>query len=1334
MSAKELTAGRRRSKLMRGSFRRKPFSSVLLAAVMITTPASGQSTLKNSIEGIEIGGSKDYRTVTIHTQSKPTFTVFRLSDPMRVVVDISGGDLSKIDGPLEVEDGIIEHIALRQFRSQGFFVGRIVVGFAQTQTYNVTTEGNAVVVRAGDAPRGPLERMSPPPAAPVDRAAAKRFELAKMQAEQAANQARIERDAAERAEQASRKQQEEARRLAQEAKRLHQEAAQAKKNTEYLRQQAEKSVAHKRAEAQRAAQKAEQQLVTLRAQEQRNAEAQAQAEKAALQAKQALRDAQETAARAEAKHRERLAELQSEIAQAQAEKREAEKARAKAELARREAEQARRAAEHARRDAERSRRDMSSQLAAIEARALKAKRLYAEAESARQALAKQRQEIDRRNKSVQAERHALASKSQELSKQEKKLHEKSRALRLEARSVEQRRAQILTQENKLQRKRSSLDKRNKALEEKQRQLTALEQKLKAQSNRTQKQQGQDKANLQTHQNEKKRLEHERRELHKLRQQLEGQQRDVQQDQQKLARVRGQLAKDRDKLESSKRVLDKAQRLLTKQRAEHEKIIQESKSTKAIAVSTLIAEPQERPLLALADIPKSSPPAPLARLTGVYRDKSRGVESILLAFDGDAPTFRAERIENPPRLVVDMDRTKRSTRRTVYGVRHSLVSRVRLGDHEGKVTRAVFDLSKADTHHDVEATPKGLMVRLERSAQKSTLAQREGSPSRTPSKVLTPKSTPTNPTLSDVRFETQGELTRIVLDFEEGGEGEIQPRVDDRSRKAWVLELPGATVPKSLERSLDTTAYKSVVRLISTYQANPDAVKVVANLRGKASQELKREGHALVWEIRGKATPPPTRNATRAVVSATAPQAAGFASTARTIVRATPGQTTSRKKRITVDLKDAEIVNVIRLLSEVSGENIITSDEVKGKVTMRLRNVPWDKALDTILKIKGFDKVKQNNILRIAPATVIQKEREFEANKKSLREKIEQTIIKIITVNYATATEISAQLKPLLTPRGSVQVDARTNTIIVEDVISNIDRLVTLTQRLDRQTPQVLIEARIVEASTNHLEQLGVQWGGFGQATSRAGNPTGLPFPNDVIVAGAADDVNTQNTGVTDPSNFAINLPAPIGSGAGGGIGFIFGSAGGSQILNLRLTAMEQRGQGRIISSPRITTLDNRKATISQGVDIPISVVSAAGVNTRFIKARLTLEVTPHVTNDGSVLMQINTSKNEPDFANLGANGDPTVVTKEAQTEVLVGDGQTTVIGGIYTRNSSKNQVGIPFFSDLPIIGWLFRNKREEDTRSELLIFVTPRIVNRDASRVQGVEMQGSVQEEEGGTP
>jgi type IV pilus assembly protein PilQ len=303
-----------------------------------------------------------------------------------------------------------------------------------------------------------------------------------------------------------------------------------------------------------------------------------------------------------------------------------------------------------------------------------------------------------------------------------------------------------------------------------------------------------------------------------------------------------------------------------------------------------------------------------------------------------------------------------------------------------------------------------------------------------------------------------------------------------------------------------------------------------------------------------------------------------------------------------------------------------------------------------------------------------------------------------------------RVKDVLTDRGTVTVDTRTNVLIVRDVASNIGRARSLVQKLDTQTPQVLIESRIVEASTNFRRQIGIQWGGQGQMAPGTGNQTGLIFPNTVSVRGGSTP--EANLGTADVPNFAVNLPAAVGTGAGGALGFVFGSAGGALALNLRLSALENQGMIKTVSAPKVTTLDNNTAKISQGVSIPFSQVSAQGVNTTFIEARLSLEVTPHITSDGSVLMTIKAENNQPDPANTGANGQPSIQRKEANTQVLVKDGDTTVIGGIYVRSRATQVSMVPFLGRIPVLGFFFRRDTEDDSRQELLIFITPRIINR----------------------
>src|SRR5439155_2596624 len=243
---------------------------------------------------------------------------------------------------------------------------------------------------------------------------------------------------------------------------------------------------------------------------------------------------------------------------------------------------------------------------------------------------------------------------------------------------------------------------------------------------------------------------------------------------------------------------------------------------------------------------------------------------------------------------------------------------------------------------------------------------------------------------------------------------------------------------------------------------------------------------------------------------------------------------------------------------------------------------------------------------------------------------------------------------LLSPRGKVSVDERTNTLIITDIPGNLALAEDLIRNLDTQTPQVLIEARIVEARTTFLRDIGIQWGGQALAASQVGNPTGLVFPSTVGAAGGAIDNITKGDGLLNGQaaspNYVVNLPAAVGTGQGGALGLTFGSVAGALNVNLRLSAAETQGTVRILSAPKITTLDNVQATIEQGTAIPISVVSAAGVNTVFIDAKLNLTVKPHVTNEGSVVMHLSITRNEPDFSRTGARGDPTIVKKQASTE------------------------------------------------------------------------------------
>jgi type IV pilus assembly protein PilQ len=363
-------------------------------------------------------------------------------------------------------------------------------------------------------------------------------------------------------------------------------------------------------------------------------------------------------------------------------------------------------------------------------------------------------------------------------------------------------------------------------------------------------------------------------------------------------------------------------------------------------------------------------------------------------------------------------------------------------------------------------------------------------------------------------------------------------------------------------------------------------------------------------------------------------------------------------------------------------------------------------------------IRQGNLIRVAPMAQLQKERELKLAQQKQEFELTPLETRLIPVSYAKADELQARAKELLSPRGSIAVDERTNVLVARDIAGNLNYIEELVRSLDTQTAQVLIEARIVEATSKYLRDVGIQWGGDYTASAATGNPTGIAFPSSVSASGGAYDNNTPTAGLSPFSrtvatpNFAVNLPAAVGTGTGGALGISLGSIDNTLNLAVRLSAAESSGLVRIVSAPRVMVLDNREARINQGTLIPFSQVSALGVQTTFQEAKLQLLVRPHVTADGSISMHVKLNRDEPDFNQTSARGDPTILKREAETDLLVMDGHTAVIGGIYTRNTGRNLDQVPFFGDIPILGVLFQRRRASDSRNELVIFITPRIVNR----------------------
>jgi type IV pilus assembly protein PilQ len=400
--------------------------------------------------------------------------------------------------------------------------------------------------------------------------------------------------------------------------------------------------------------------------------------------------------------------------------------------------------------------------------------------------------------------------------------------------------------------------------------------------------------------------------------------------------------------------------------------------------------------------------------------------------------------------------------------------------------------------------------------------------------------------------------------------------------------------------------------------------------------------------------------------------------------------------------------VLRLIADVSDLNIIAGDEVDGKVTIRLVDVPWDQALDVILLTKGLGFVRVGNVLRIAPSEMLASEEEARLQERRAKEKLEDLVVKLQPVNYANVKEVSQMVKRLLTPRGTVDVDQRTNTVILKDIASVIDEATALIKAIDTQTPQVLIEAKIVEARLDFSREIGSTWA-FGAQPFTDGFDPGDDRRDQNIGNDVVFHDNPLLTGFTDTFNH-VQVANPITSVANGLLDLGAFILDEQFNLELRLEAAESNGDGKVISSPRVVTLDNREAEIQQGVSIPFQTFENGDAQLEFVDAVLKLKVTPHITADRSIIMDIEVERNAPDDSVQTPTGSPAIAKNEAKTETLVKDGQTLVIGGIYVISKSDRTSGVPFFNKIPLLGAAFRNVETRDQRNELLIFVTPRVV------------------------
>ncbi len=602
----------------------------------------------------------------------------------------------------------------------------------------------------------------------------------------------------------------------------------------------------------------------------------------------------------------------------------------------------------------------------------------------------------------------------------------------------------------------------------------------------------------------------------------------------------------------------------------------------------------------------------------------------------------------------------------------------------------------------------------------------------PAPVLAAAPTGKPAKISAIKFE--GDDVNGRIDIALGGDAHVE--LGAVTATTVELLIDNAELAAKLERKLDTSRFGGPVRSVSSFRDRHAAnrVRLVAELASPATPSLTRDGSGAHWQLVAapvvtKASPSPAAAPRRAAhttdMPATVVGGFGAASTpvAQQSVAQLPPQGSRRRiyhgATVDFDFKDAPMADLLRIIADTGHISIVVPDEITARVTVRLKRVPWDQALEVILSSHGLWYRHEGNIYRVAPRKELDAEDEAENARRAAMVQAEAPRPEVITLNYASAAELKAKLVPMLSPKGKLEVEERTNALIINDVAGNREQIIRLALGLDTQTPQISIEARIVEANSSFKRQIGIQWGGHSLTGASGGNATGLNFPSTIGVTGANTDANTVSTGVASPSDFAVNIPAATGAGEGGALGLALGSIGGNFDINLRLSALEDTNSVRIISAPKVTVLNNVEAKISQGVSIPISVVSAAGTQTQFVQADLSLTVTPYVSQrDCAIAMKLLVTKNEPNFAQTGARGDPTILRKEAKTQMLVQDGETAVLGGIYTRNTGLQYKKIPWFGDLPVLGWLFKNRSENDDRTEVLVFITPKITNKASLRCQ----------------
>lgn len=694
-------------------------------------------------------------------------------------------------------------------------------------------------------------------------------------------------------------------------------------------------------------------------------------------------------------------------------------------------------------------------------------------------------------------------------------------------------------------------------------------------------------------------------------------------------------------------------------------------------------------------------------------------------DGSVQRYDAMNLTGPTRLVVDIWDVTKGFKPRVIPVEMSGVNRIRVGEHrqEGKL-RFVLDLQGDEVPpYNIVRRGEKLVVTL--GVEAAPAIEVTETPETVPAEPVpraamepppaapaavernetpAPAALPAGPAVTDIRY------VRYEMPYRDSAvlvlaDAPVDFTVTQADATHILVDLRGIVLPRDLVRSQDTRDQGGPLQALSSY--NPkgaDGARVSMTVERGTQYKSELVGSTLTIEL---TSPEPTAPPMAAEAPPEPVRVEAAAPVQQAVDRPVPTRAAAVQEEkvirvddkpkytgelITMDFQNADILNVLRLIAEVSGLNIITSDKVKGNVSMRMVNVPWDQALEVILKTKGLGQVREGNVVRIAPQADLDKERADALKTMETEDEFEELILKIVPLSYAKADEIKGQLTPFLGPRGSINIDKRTNALIVKDIEGNIAKIEELIAELDIPTPQVRIEARIVIVDESYTRNLGIQWGGVYES-------------GDLRVFGDSAAGNT-----------LVNLPAanPITA-----IGFDFGTVGNFTELDLRLSALEQMNKGRIISSPSFLVIQNETALIEVNNPFPenrtSTEVTEEGTTTTtsvsFSDIVTKLEITPQVTSNRDIFMEVFVEKDSKgQQATFDNNIFTGVNTHKLETKIIVEDTGTAVIGGVYTESEKTGRSSVPFFHKIPLLGWLFKNKARETSREELLIFINATIV------------------------